>query len=95
MFKTNYKKKMEKLIVSKTSEVELLEKLTLNYKENPLHSDEKAEFVMTMIAEMSKEIIACQAETEFTKDIYMKHKNKFKEIVKKKEGEYYGEKKEK
>ncbi len=94
MFRKNYKKKMEKLIASKISEINILEKLTLNYKENPYHSEEKFEFVQELLAEISKEIIACQAETEFTEEIYMKHKNRFKEIVQKKEGEY-NEKKEK
>lgn len=95
MFEINYKKKIEKLIIGKTMEVELLEKMTQNYEESSNFTEEKANFVKNMIADISKEIISCQVETEFTKEKYLQHKNKFKEILKNKEGEYYGKKEKK
>lgn len=88
MFKKNYKKKLQKLIDKKISIIGTMERLTLNYRKNPMHSEEKADSVMRFIAEISKEIIACQTEREFTKETYEKHINNFHQIAEKEGGRF-------
>lgn len=96
MFKKDYKKKIEKLIAKKIAEMTFLQQLTEKYKKEGSYSKEKVDFVSSIISEIGKEVLKCKTETEFSKEIYEKHKNNFNEIVKRKEKEYYGtDKKEK
>lgn len=94
MFKTDYKKKIEKLISKKTTEMVLLKQITDKYTKEEKHSEEKIKFVNKMIEEIGEEILRCKTETEYTKEKYEAHKDKFNEIIKRKEIEYYGKKKE-